>query len=73
VTKVGWDEDGNRAEGKSKDRGRDRERDEGGGKDIEVQSIYSSKMNKYLYKEKRKGNRIVGGQVPLYTHLLLPC
>jgi hypothetical protein len=43
VTKVGQ---GNRAEGKSKERGEDRGRDEGRGEDVEVPNIYSSKMNK---------------------------
>jgi hypothetical protein len=46
VTKAGQDEDGNRAEGRSKDGGKGRDGDEGRGKDVEVPSIYSSKMNK---------------------------
>jgi hypothetical protein len=46
ATKAGQGEDGNRAEGKSKDRGEDRGGDEGSGEDVEVQSIYLSKMNK---------------------------
>jgi hypothetical protein len=35
-----------RVEGKGRDRGEDRDGDEDGDKDIEVPSIYSSKMNK---------------------------
>jgi hypothetical protein len=67
----GWD--GNGAKGKNKDRGKYRDGDEHRGKDVEVPSIYSSKINKELCKEKRKGNGMVGGQVLLYTHFLLPC
>jgi hypothetical protein len=61
VTKAGQDEDRNRAKGRSKDRGEDRDADEGRGEDVQVSSIYMSKMNKSLCKEKRKGNRTVGG------------
>jgi hypothetical protein len=43
---VGQDQDRNRAKGRIKDRGEDRDGDEGRGEDIEVSSIYSSKMNK---------------------------
>jgi hypothetical protein len=43
---MGQDEDGNRAKGKSNNRVQDRDGDEGGGEDIEVPSIYLSKMNK---------------------------
>jgi hypothetical protein len=46
VAKLGQGEDGNRAKCKSKDGGKDRDGDEDRGEDIEVLSIYSSKMNK---------------------------
>jgi hypothetical protein len=71
VTKVGHDEDRNRARGRCNNRGKDQDGDEGRGKGIEVPNIYSSKMNKSLCKANRKGNGMVGGQVLLYTHFLL--
>jgi hypothetical protein len=46
AAKAGQDEDRNRAKGRRKDRGEDRDGDEGRGKDVEVPSIYLSKMNK---------------------------
>jgi hypothetical protein len=46
VAEVGQGKDENGAKGKSKDGGEDRDRDKGRGEDVEVPSIYSSKMNK---------------------------
>jgi hypothetical protein len=44
VTKVGWDENGNRAKGRSGGRGEDGDEDRG--EDMEIRNIYLSKMNK---------------------------
>jgi hypothetical protein len=46
ATKVGKDEDLSSTEDQSEHRGRDRDGDEDCGKDVEVPSIYSNKMNK---------------------------
>jgi hypothetical protein len=51
---AGRDEDKDRARDSSEDENKDRGENIG-------KNIYSSKMNKWLCKEKRKRDRIVGG------------